>query len=96
MLKGYIFNFVLTLKSISFIIATQKRGSFADASKTNGSRHSDPSILASPITTNQNNSATHKNANAINSIVTIVTEHKCNGDDNDSNDKVSTPSAENV
>jgi hypothetical protein len=82
------------MKCICFIIVIQKRGSLADGAKTNGLKHPESSILASHSTSNQNISA--KNANAINSIITIVTENKCNGEENDTNDKVTTPSAENV
>ena len=80
----------------SFNIVTQKRASFTDGIMTNGLNHPDPSILASLSETNQNISATHTNANAINSIVTIVTDHNCSRKENDGNDKISIPSAENV
>ena len=56
-------------------------------------KHSGSSILESPTKSEQNILTTPKNTNAINSVVTLVTEEKCNGDDDR---RVSIQSAENV
>ena len=82
---------------IHFILffATDRKGrsvSIGDVT-INGVAHSGSSISVSPNKSNQNISATTKNTNAINSVVTLIKEEKCNGDDDR---KVSIQSAENV
>ena len=78
--------------SLTFLDKKGRSVSIGDV-KINGVKHSSSSNLPSPCKSNQNISTIPKNTNAINSVVTLVKEEKCNGDDDR---KVSIPSAENV
>ena len=86
---------IIVFSSIPNVLKTG--GSLNDVSKTNGWKHSEPpSILTSSSKSNQNISAVPTtNANAINSIVTIVTEQQLNEDSGSVENQV-VVSAENV